>query len=252
MKNNNDQIVLDRAVAEAMQICDSLDIPYGNVDSFTVNYRAKSRWGQCRRKAYGRLYSYSINISADLLKSEESHIGLVSTVVHELLHTCPNCMKHTGEWKMYADKVNAAYGYKGISITRCKSAEELGVTKRYTVASREYKYGVACPVCGMTVKYMKRSKAVMHPEWFRCGRCNSENLYVVTYGMETKRELNTKGKTEFYTPYTRKIERMINAGSSSEDITNFMYDLFVNGKINYTEWCALESYAGKKEKEMTA
>lgn len=179
MKNNNDQIVLDRAVAEAMQICDSLDIPYGNVDSFTVNYRAKSRWGQCRRKAYGRLYSYNININADLLKSEESHIGLVSTVVHELLHTCPNCMKHTGEWKMYADKVNVAYGYKGISITRCKSAEDLGVKELPVFTT--YKYAVVCPICGAFVKYTRKSKCVIHPEWYTCGRCGRNELETIPY-----------------------------------------------------------------------
>lgn len=179
MKNNNDQAILDRAVAEAMQICDSLDIPYGNVDSFTVNYRAKSRWGQCRRKAYGRLYSYSINISADLLKSEESHNGLVSTVVHELLHTCPNCMKHTGEWKMYADKVNAAYGYKGISITRCKSAEDLGV-KELPVFNT-YKYAVVCDDCGGAAKYKRMTKVVQHPERYFCGRCHTSHLRAVAY-----------------------------------------------------------------------
>lgn len=180
MKNNRDQMVLNAAVKEAMDICDSLNIPYANVDSFTVNYRAKSRWGQCRAKRYnGRIYNYSININADLLKSEESHNGLVSTVIHELIHTCPNCMKHTGEWKMLADKVNRAYGHQGISITRCKSAEDLGVKELPTFSN--YKYAVVCPKCGAAARYTRKSKCVMHPEWYRCGRCGRNELETIPY-----------------------------------------------------------------------
>ena len=180
MKNNRDQMVLNAAVKEAMDICDSLDIPYANVNSFTVNYRAKSRWGQCRAKKYnGRIYNFSININADLLKSEESHNGLVSTVIHELIHTCPNCMKHTGEWKMLADKVNAAYGYRGISITRCKSAEDLGVKE--LPAFQVYKYAVVCEDCGGVARYKKMTKVVQNPERYFCGKCHTSHLHVIAY-----------------------------------------------------------------------
>lgn len=255
MANRNksdDQKTLMMAVAEAKQICNSLNIPINKVDEFSVNYRAKTRWGQCKTWRNGdRVIRRTINISADLVNpANDCHNGLVSTLVHELLHTCDNCNCHTGEWKRYAGIVNKAYGAKGVSITRCKSAKDLGVTTT-DKSINQYKYGVTCPKCGMTVKYMKRSKAVMHPEMFRCGRCGAGNLYTVSYGASAKETLNNKrNKEEFRTPYTETLVRMTAEGYSEKAISEYLRELYYNGKIYYGEWMALKDYAEKKARAM--
>ena len=109
---------LNRTIKECMAELDRLNIPYAKNIRFTVNRRAKLRLGQCRRQGN----SYTIEISAALLDDRvDLREGLKNTLHHELLHSCYGCMKHTGRWKAYADKVNAAYGY---NIRRCATGEE--------------------------------------------------------------------------------------------------------------------------------
>ena len=90
---------------------------------WVVNSRAKSRWGLCTRKNNGEYYE--IQISNRLL--EDDNISVKSckdTMIHEILHTCADCMKHTGKWKEYARNMNTKYGYNIKSTT---SGAEKGV-----------------------------------------------------------------------------------------------------------------------------
>ena len=112
---------LETIAYECMEKLDALAIPYGNVTEISVNYRAKSRWGQCR---HGKDGTHSININAELLDERNDVRGLENTILHELLHTCPGCNNHGEIWKTYAEKVNAAYGY---NIKRCSDAYEKGI-----------------------------------------------------------------------------------------------------------------------------
>ena len=103
----------------------AIDIPFGKITEVTINYRAKSRWGQCQKRYdYTVGTIYKININADLCHPDASERGLKETIIHEILHTCPNCMCHTGEWKRLADFVNDCYGY---DVKRVNTAEEKGM-----------------------------------------------------------------------------------------------------------------------------
>ena len=75
---------------ECMNELDNIGIEYGNIIEFTVNTRAKKRWGQCRAVPGG----YSINISSVLLDERNDEKGLKETIHHELLHSCKGCMNH--------------------------------------------------------------------------------------------------------------------------------------------------------------
>lgn len=52
---------------ECMTELDNIGIEYGNIIEFTVNTRAKKRWGQCKAVPGG----YSINISRVCLKKQD-------------------------------------------------------------------------------------------------------------------------------------------------------------------------------------
>lgn len=84
-----------RNLTEYAQKCmaelDTLEIQYGNVVEFKVNYRAKKRWGQCKRLSDG---TFSININAIFLDERNEEQGLKNTIIHELLHTCTDCFNH--------------------------------------------------------------------------------------------------------------------------------------------------------------
>lgn len=134
--------------------------PHCPSDNFSVNYRAKNRWGQCAR----RNGSYYITISNRLLEDNVDDHSTKQTIMHELLHSCDNCMTHKGEWKRLAGIVNAKLGYH---ITRCTSASELlpkeNIEDRPIYHNTEYV--IRCTNCGKEFHYYRESrfvKAVMN------------------------------------------------------------------------------------------
>ena len=105
-------------------ICEvaGLGIALGRIASWSVNKRAKTRWGLCRLKRDG---SYEIEIAERLLVDDRiSEKACKETIIHELLHTCKGCMRHTGKWKQYAELMNRTYGY---NIKRVTEGCEKGV-----------------------------------------------------------------------------------------------------------------------------
>lgn len=87
---------------ECMRELENIGIKCGNVIKIDINTRAKKRWGQCRKIGN----NYIIEVNQILLREDTDIDGLKNTIIHELLHTCKGCMKHTGEWKQLAEKVN--------------------------------------------------------------------------------------------------------------------------------------------------
>ena len=145
--------------AQCKRELDRLRIRYAADITFAVNTRAKRRLGVCKKTGD----RYRIEIAASLLDERASETLLKETLLHELLHTCYGCMKHTGRWKALADRVNAAYGYH---ITR--AAEEDVLPEALTEQPR---YRVTCPHCGAVYERFKRSQFIQHPERYRCGKC---------------------------------------------------------------------------------
>lgn len=137
----------------------------GQIRAWRVNERALSRWGQCRRNADG---TYNIEIAKRLLTDPRiTDEACKETILHEILHTCPGCMKHTGQWKQYAELLNARYGYH---IKRVTKGEEKGV-ENYEVKSRPVKYIFTCEVCGAVIRRKRESKFTRNYRQYRCGRC---------------------------------------------------------------------------------
>jgi len=168
-------------IKEAIEDLEAIDIQIGTVVDFKVNTRAKSRWGLCER-VYGRgddwkFQKFQIEISSELLQDEVSDIALMDTLIHELLHTCENCMKHTGEWKALAERVNSFYPM--YNIKRCTSASEKGIKRDET----NYKYKIVCQQCGCTCYYRKETKIVKlvrSTNRCLCGKCKSHDLKLFT------------------------------------------------------------------------
>lgn len=133
-----------------MEMLDEIHVPYSPVENFKVNSRAR-RWGVCKKRD-GKYY---IEINMTLLDERNGEDGLINTILHELLHTCPSCMNHGAEWKKWAEKVRRAYGY---DIKRTSDQEEKQVTTgNLNYHEREYKYFIYCEKCGKLVARRKRA-----------------------------------------------------------------------------------------------
>lgn len=150
----------------------AIGISTGDIAGYKINTRAKKRWGQC---SYNSLYGeYTIEISNRLLEDNVSDIATKTTMLHEMLHTCPDCFNHGKEWQALANKVNKAYGY---NIKRTTSSAEKGVAPAESV--EKVHYILRCESCGAQWKYKRYSKIVQSAEHnnAKCG-CGCKRISV--------------------------------------------------------------------------
>lgn len=147
-----------------MENLDAIGVSYGNVLDFTVNTRAKNRWGQCRAVPGG----FTININAVLLDERNPEESLLNTIIHELLHTCKNCMNHGREWKTLAEKVNRAYH---LNVSRTASADQKGIVAE-TLPEKTVKHRFVCEDCGQIVERQRESDFTKRYNLYTCGRCH--------------------------------------------------------------------------------
>lgn len=100
-------------LAESISLMKELGVPIS--DSICPEVRlAGSHWkyGWCCSKGSLKRYTeydYYIEISGHTLQNTEK--SLRNTLIHELIHTVPDGMCHTGEWKKWAKYVSAKTGY---------------------------------------------------------------------------------------------------------------------------------------------
>ncbi len=153
---------------ECMEMLDVIGIEYRE-SAFKVNTRATKRWGLCSYA--GRYFDgskhYEIQISTVLLDERNSEIGLIETIMHELLHTCEGCMNHGAEWKRLAEKVNREYG---LNIKRTNSAEDKGVTVDTRVKRVLHRF--VCTGCGQVIERQRESKFTQNYQRYTCGKCH--------------------------------------------------------------------------------
>ena len=127
----------------------SVNIHIGKVRNWSVNTRAKARWGLCTRVSKGL---FDIQISAALLQDDVDDNAAKDTIVHELLHTIPGCFKHTGKWKQYAETVN--FLLPQYNIKTRSSYEDKGL--KDTRPEPDFRYILKCLQCGMEIKAKRK------------------------------------------------------------------------------------------------
>ncbi|MCR5272626.1 MAG: SprT-like domain-containing protein [Lachnospiraceae bacterium] len=158
---------LNALVLECLSELKDQDIAPGEVSEWKVNKRAGTRWGRCIRNADE---TFTIEIAQRLLTDERiSDKACKETIIHELLHTCKGCMKHTGSWKMYATQMNVAYGY---NIKRTTSGSEKGV-EDHEVTPLPVKHIFVCKNCGAVIYRKRESRFTRHYRRYACARCKA-------------------------------------------------------------------------------
>ncbi|QIB67914.1 SprT family zinc-dependent metalloprotease [Aminipila butyrica] len=163
---------IDNLYKSVLQEARALEIPVSNKikDKITINRRAKSRFGCCKKITKGRQESFEIELSYRLLDCGEKAIK--QTLAHEVLHTCPNCDNHGALWKKYAACMNKNYGYH---IKRTDTAENLGIQEDPQLKRPPLKetYILLCKNCGSRISRSRMSSVVKHPSRYRC-RCGGK------------------------------------------------------------------------------
>ena len=152
---------LKRVFTECLLEVTQAGIPVGNIKNVKVNSRAGKRWGQCKKLPDG---SFEIEISQRLLADQVPESSLRSTIVHEILHTCPGVKGHGSLWKHYAAVMMERHPDYRIATTT--SPGELGVSE----AAEDHRYILVCSRCGKKICRDRMSSVVKYPSRYRC-RC---------------------------------------------------------------------------------
>ena len=157
---------LYKVYSDCVSICERHKIPIADVVHIEVNSRAKKRWGLCTKNSDE---SFTIQISNRLLKDDVSEEATFNTMIHELLHTCPNCMNHGAEWKMWANVINRNTKY---NIKRTTSCAEKGIE------APAPKYIVACRICNHKWNYNRAGTVIKSISRCKCPYCKDYTLFV--------------------------------------------------------------------------
>lgn len=152
---------------EALEVVHGLGIETGNIVDVKLNYRAKNRFGQCRRNNV--LNTYELNFNHLIFADEADDDAIMNVLIHEILHTCKDCMTHKGEWKRLANIVNANTKY---NITRTNSYENFGIEK--PKKEKKHNYVFYCEDCGQIFIRERSSKFTKNHHAYRCGKCGGE------------------------------------------------------------------------------
>ena len=104
---------INRMLAESIELLKSLNVPIS--DSICPAVRltgSHTCYGRCSPRGSLKRYTeydYYIEISGHTLENTEK--SLRNTLIHELIHTVPGGLCHTGEWKKWAKYVSAKTEY---------------------------------------------------------------------------------------------------------------------------------------------
>lgn len=112
-KNVKTDARINQMLAECTALLKELNVPVSNSVCPTVKLIGTRRTlGRCCKRGGNKSqseYEYYIEISRYTLNNPEKSIR--NTLIHELLHTVPDGMRHTGEWKKWAKYVSQKTGH---------------------------------------------------------------------------------------------------------------------------------------------
>lgn len=152
----------------AVNQCNDKNIPISkNIEKIKINTRAKTRFGGCKKYVKKGREHFLIEIGSALSICDDKKI--LEIIIHELLHTAPNCHNHGMQWKKYAGIMNNVYGY---NIKRTATYDEIGIDKNI-----EYRYAIQCEKCGNKIYRQKKSKLVKEYYNYKCS-CGGK-LYLI-------------------------------------------------------------------------
>lgn len=142
---------------ECMDELYALGIEPNYVDEYTVNTRAKSRWGQTKRITTNGIATYRIDIADCLVRDDAPKGALKETVMHEIIHCVDGCFNHGENWKRVVAMVNKEYGYH---IGRTDTYKDMGFETNPLKREHKAKYRVICNKCNHKWDYERASKTV--------------------------------------------------------------------------------------------
>lgn len=147
-----------KALNTAYEILDSVVPDFKKPCFAEIKFgRSRTSWASVsKRKGSSKFILRVSNVFECIPDEAEALRRLEECMIHEVIHTLPNCFNHGYYFKKWASKVN--FYYSRYTIQRCTSMDDYGIERR----KLEYKYKVTCLTCGKEFFYKKKRW------WFDC------------------------------------------------------------------------------------
>lgn len=145
---------LNYCVEQALEVAKNCGLKYGSIKEIKVNDRLSRALGRCCERGTSENPWYRLEFNPEMLRKCNYNF-IMSTILHEIIHTCDGCYNHGANFKAAGRKVMAKYPQYKISTTSDPYEN--------CVAGLHYsggKYAVKCDKCG-TVIYKNRMRNII-------------------------------------------------------------------------------------------
>lgn len=149
---------------ECIKKLKDIDIPIQDDKIIDIDFYKTRSLGRCLKTTDDR---YLIKVSS-MYENEDIDLNeLYATVIHELIHTCKDCMHHGDKWLQYAHMADSVYGY---GIVGYKTFYDIRHTEKPVLGRME------CMNCigYWDVREPKSWKQIKNGEKYYCGWCGCE------------------------------------------------------------------------------
>lgn len=156
---------LEKITKECKRKLEAINIPF--------NKDVVVKAGKLRTGVWGsyRIYENMIILDPVFTDDRMQRFATESVLIHELLHSCNDCISHSGLWKYYARKVNRTYQYK---ITRCSDYKPYMSKELLGEFMQRFKYVAQCEGCGTYVTQVRISDFIRNMDNYRCCACKGK------------------------------------------------------------------------------
>lgn len=132
--------------------------------------RSRTHWATIKKNLYTGACALNVsNCFNDIPDEHKAQTKLLSTIIHELIHTIPGCMNHGPNFKYYAGLVNGKY--PALDIKRATSMEEFGVQEK------EPTYVISCGICHKQWNYYRKPRYYGQLDKYVCPICHCSALF---------------------------------------------------------------------------
>lgn len=162
MKVNRTVEDLNKLLAEAIQEVKSSGMKIGDILPIIKLTRATKEFGRCTEIEDGQ---FQISISKYFKDNAVKEVK--QTLIHEVLHTIPNCLNHGTSWKAAAKVMNDTYGY---NISRTNNMAMDNLVGQEDILK---KYVIKCAKCGNEIYRQRKCKLVNQTYLYKC-KCGGD------------------------------------------------------------------------------
>ena len=169
-------VKFNQLVEECKEVITDLGFELPKNVTYELSGRLTSNRGNCREHIKGE--KYTIKLAKYMIEGAIANgddYEPMRTILHEMCHALPNGMSHTGNWKIYTDKINKIYGF---DITRTSKLPTIYDSIRKNTSSPVIMVDLSC-MSGCVV-YSKKptSVYVKNIERYTCGKCGGALMVI--------------------------------------------------------------------------